>query len=217
MDEGLGLKIVNGFGNSYAEGDDIAGVVVKKGSRHRELGDLQDKTPPWSPEGSTPDHADSPSRTGRPEKLKFTDCSSGHGHPTERGNVDAIFVPEPFLSQALANPDNELLATLPGSVARPAHPGDLHLRQAHPEDPELVADFQAAMNDVLAPAQENEATRRLALLPDFSVSRQAAANMRVEEWDARSRPSSSTSCGSSPPARTTSTPPPRHLLPAVTR
>jgi NitT/TauT family transport system substrate-binding protein len=188
VDEGLGLKIVNGFGNSYAEGDDIAGVVVKKGSGIESWGDLQDKTTSVvSLKGhNTLTMQDVAQQDGAdPEKLKFTELQFGDmATQLERGNVDAIFVPEPFLSQALANPDNELLGynfqdSVPGLPTLVTYTSDKLIQ----EDPELVADFQAAMNDVLAQAQENEADA-MALLPDFlGIPEQAAANMRVEEWD----------------------------------
>ena len=68
-------------------------------------------------------------------------------------NVDAIFVPEPFLSQALADPDNELLGynfqdSVPGLPTLVTYTSDKLIQ----EDPQLVSDFQSAMDDVLAQA-----------------------------------------------------------------
>lgn len=188
VDEGLGLKIVNGFGNAHSEGDDIAGVVVKKGSGIEDWADLEGRTTSVvSLRGhNTLTMQDVAEQAGAdPEKLQFTELQFGDmATQLERGNVDAIFVPEPFLSQALANPDNELLGynfqdSIPGLPTLVTYTSDKLIQ----EDPELVADFQAAMDDVLTQARENE-DEVMALLPEFlGIPEQAAANMRVEEWD----------------------------------
>jgi NitT/TauT family transport system substrate-binding protein len=192
VDEGLGLKIVNGFSNSYAEGEDIAGVVVKKGSGIKAWADLEGNTTSVvSLKGhNTLTMQDVAQRDGAdPSKLKFTELQFGDmATQLEQGNVDAIFVPEPFLSQALANPDHELLGynfqdSVPGLPTLVTYTSDKLIQ----EDPELVADFQAAMDDVLAQAQANE-DGAMALLPDFlGIPEQAASTMRVEEWDGEVR------------------------------
>jgi NitT/TauT family transport system substrate-binding protein len=192
VDEGLGLKIVNDFGNSYAEGEDIAGVVVKKGSGIKAWADLEGNTTSVvSLKGhNTLTMQDVAQRDGaEPAKLKFTELQFGDmATQLEQGNVDAIFVPEPFLSQALANPDHELLGynfqdSVPGLPTLVTYTSDELIQ----EDPELVADFQATMDDVLAQAQANE-DGAMALLPDFlGIPEQAASTMRVEEWDGEVR------------------------------
>lgn len=188
VDQGLDLRIVNGFANSRATGEDIAGVVVRKDSGIDRWADLEGRTTSVvSLKGhNTLTMQDVAGQDGAdPEALRFTELQFGDmATQLERGNVDAIFVPEPFLSQALADPENELLGynfqeSIPGLPTLVTYTSGTLVE----EDPELVADFQAAMDDVLAQAQQDE-DAAMALLPEFlGIPEQAAAGMRVEEWD----------------------------------
>lgn len=192
VDQGLGIKITNGFSNSLAEGEDIAGVVVREDSGIKDWGDLEGKnTAVVSLQGhNTLTIADSAEQDGAdPTKVGFTEMGFQTMIPQlGQGNVDAIFVPEPFLSQALAEEGNTLLGynfqnSIPGLPTLVAYTSDTLIE----EDPELVADFQAAMDDVLAQAEANRPDALMTLVDFLGIPEPAAENMRTEEWDGEVR------------------------------
>lgn len=187
VDQGLGIKITNGFSNSLAEGEDIAGVVVREDSGIEDWGDLEGKdTAVVSLQGhNTLTIADSAEQDGAdPTGVGFTEMGFETMVPQlDQGNVDAIFVPEPFLSQALAEEGNTLLGynfqnSIPGLPTLVTYTSDRLIE----EDPELVADFQAAMDDVLAQAQANRPDALMTLVDFLGIPEAAAENMRTEEW-----------------------------------
>lgn len=192
VDQGLDLKITNGFSNSLAEGEDIAGVVVRKDSGINSWGDLQDRnTAVVSLKGhNTLTITDSAEQDGAdPTKVGFTEMGFQTMIPQlGEGNVDAIFVPEPFLSQALAEEENTLLGynfqnSVPGLPTLVTYTSGTLIDQ----DPELVADFQAAMDDVLAQAEANRPDALMTLVEFLQIPEPAAEGMRTEEWDGEVR------------------------------
>ncbi len=192
VDQGLDLKITNGFSNSLAEGEDIAGVVVREDSGIEDWGDLQDRnTAVVSLQGhNTLTIADSAEQDGAdPTKVGFTEMGFQTMIPQlGQGNVDAIFVPEPFLSQALAEEQNTLLGynfqnSVPGLPTLVTYTSGTLID----EDPELVADFQAAMDDVLAQAEANRPDALMTLVDFLEIPEPAAQGMKTEEWDGEVR------------------------------
>lgn len=192
VDQGLDLKITNGFANSLAEGDDIAGVVVREDSGIEDWADLAGKqTAVVSLMGhNTLTIADSAEQDGAdPTEVGFTEMGFPDMAPQlGQGNVDAIFVPEPFLSQALAEEGNTLLGynfqnSIPGLPTLVTYTSGKLIE----EDPELVADFTAAMDDVLTQAQANRPDAMMTLVDFLGIPEPAAQNMKTEEWDGEVR------------------------------
>jgi NitT/TauT family transport system substrate-binding protein len=92
------------------------------------------------------------------------------------GQVDAIWVPEPFLSQAL-NVDNARIVMAPGPVLSRYWPiGGYAARQAwRNANPELAQRFRTAINRALSYAQGNPAEIRAMLPP-------GTQNVRLPIW-----------------------------------
>jgi NitT/TauT family transport system substrate-binding protein len=92
------------------------------------------------------------------------------------GQVDAIWVPEPFLSQAL-NIDNARIVMAPGPVLSRYWPiGGYAARQAwRNANPELAQRFRTAINRALSYAQGNPAEIRAMLPP-------GTQNVRLPIW-----------------------------------
>ncbi|MFF5792499.1 ABC transporter substrate-binding protein [Paeniglutamicibacter sp. NPDC012692] len=188
VDKGLDMKIVTGYSNSKAEGDDINGVVVRADSGINTFADLAGKTTTVNAlktqgdltimESAAIDGAD-------PAALKFSEMPFPDMEAQlERKNVDAIWVPEPFLSKALANKDNKLVG-YPNQKAIPGLPTMVSFTSGKfaQEKPEVVADFKAAMTETLAAAEADQAGAK-AMLPDFmKMDAMVAKNLKMETWD----------------------------------
>ena len=192
VDKGLDMKIVSGYSASRAEGEDNNAVIVKADSGIESFADLAGKTTAVNTlktqgdltimESAAKDGAD-------PSKLKFSEMPFPDMEAQlERGNVDAIWVPEPFQSKALANGDYKLLGypnqkTLPGLPTMVTFTSGSYAEQ----NPEIVADFKAAVTEALKGADaDNDGVR--AVLPDFmGMPEEVAKNLKMEVFDGEVR------------------------------
>jgi NitT/TauT family transport system substrate-binding protein len=192
VDKGLDMKIVSGYSNSRAEGEDNNAVIVKADSGIESFADLAGKTTAVNTlktqgdltimESAAKDGAD-------PSKLKFSEMPFPDMEAQlERGNVDAIWVPEPFQSKALANDDYKLLGypnqkTLPGLPTMVTFTSGSYAEQ----NPEIVADFKAAVSETLKDAEANNDGVR-AVLPEFmGMPEEVAKNLKMEVFDGEVR------------------------------
>ncbi|MER2136806.1 MAG: ABC transporter substrate-binding protein, partial [Arthrobacter sp.] len=112
-DKGLDMKIVTGYSNSYAEGEDINGVVARADSGITSFADLEGKTASVNAVNTQGDLTimEAASLAGAdPTQIKFSEMPFPDMEAQlDLGNTDAIWIPEPFLSKALSNPDNVLV------------------------------------------------------------------------------------------------------------
>jgi len=188
-DKGLDVRIVTGYSASKAEGEDINGVVTRKDSGIDGFADLAGQTTSVNTlktqgdltimEAAAQDGAD-------PTQLKFNEMGfQDMEAQLDRGNTDAIWVPEPFLSRALANPDNKLVG-YPNQEAIPGLPTMVTFTgggyaEAHPD---VVKRFRDAMQQTLTGAQSNQGDAK-ALLPKFmGMDADMAKGLKMEPWDA---------------------------------
>ncbi|MFC4224754.1 ABC transporter substrate-binding protein [Lysinibacter cavernae] len=188
-EKGLDIKIVTGYSNSKADGEDINGVVAKKSSGIESFADLEDKKVSVNTLKTQGDLTISESVKidgGDPAKVNFLEMPFPDMEAQlSSDNVDAIWIPEPFLSKALADPNNVLIG-YPNQTALPGLPTMVALTSGKyaTENPKVVKAFQEAMAETLTKAEENpEAVR--ALLPSFMDMPEAVAtNLRMETLDA---------------------------------
>jgi len=189
VDKGLDMKIVTGYSNSKAEGEDINGVVVQKDSGIDTFADLAGKTTSVNALKTQGDLTIMESASidgGDPAGLKFNEMPFPDMEAQlERGNTDAIWLPEPFLSKALADPDNELLG-YPNQKAVPGLPTMVSFTSGNfaSGNAETVAKFKEAMAEVLTEAETNQEDAK-ALLPEFmGMDADVAKGMKMETWSA---------------------------------
>ncbi|MFC7403244.1 ABC transporter substrate-binding protein [Citricoccus sp. GCM10030269] len=186
VDQGLDMRVVAGYSNSLAEGDDIAGVVTTKDSGIEGYEDLEGKTTAINALRTLGDltiMADAEEAGADPEKLNFTEMPfPDMAAQLERDNADAIWIPEPFLTSALENPDNSLVGysfqdAIPGMPTMVTFTSGAYAE----ENPEVVSRFAEAMTESLAASEEDpEGTR--ALLPEFiDLPEEVAENLKMEE------------------------------------
>src|SRR5690606_12958658 len=75
----------------------------------------------------------------------------------DSGNVDAVWVPEPFLGAALADPDTSSVVGSPNQATIPGLPTMVTFTSGAlaDADPELVEQWRGAVTDVLAAPEED--------------------------------------------------------------
>lgn len=185
-DRGLDMKIVAGYSNSFAEGEDIAGVVTTKDSGVQGWEDLAGKTVSVNAlktQGDLTIMEAVDKAGGDPEAIKFSEMPfQDMPAQLERGNTDAIWVPEPFLSNSLADEDNQLVGySFQDSVAGMPTMVTFSSGKFTEENPELTQRFVDAMSESLEAANTDQEGAK-ALLPEFiNLPEEAAKDLKMEE------------------------------------
>lgn len=192
IDQGLDMRILTGYSHSMAEGDDINGVVVRAEDDLESWSDLEDQSVAVNVlngqgdltimEAVDQDGGD-PHAIGLTE-VDFPDMTS----QLERGNIDAAWLPEPFLSETLAEDDYELLG-YPNQEVIPGLPTMISFTsgQMAEEEPETVEQVTAAMSDVLEQAEADPDGTAEALAAFLEMPEEAAAEVTMEEFDSDPR------------------------------
>lgn len=188
-DKGLDMRIVTGYSNSKAEGDDINGVVTRKDSGIDGFADLAGKTTSVNALKTQGDLTimDAAAKEGADAaKLKFNEMGfQDMEAQLERGNTDAVWLPEPFLSRALADQDNKLVG-YPNQASIPGLPTMVTFTSGKYADgkQDVVSKFRDAMEETLSSAEENQDDAK-ALLPEFmGMDAKMAKGLKMETWDA---------------------------------
>lgn len=170
-DQGLPLKIVSGYSWSTAEGEDINAVVAREDSDISRFADLEGKTVSVNALHTLGDLSTMESVEldgGDPSDVTFNELAFPDMlHQLEQGNADAIWVPEPFMSEALEDPENVVVG-YPNQTVMPGMPLTIAFtsEELAEEDPAVVEAFYEALEDTVEQAWENEPDLR-AMLPDF--------------------------------------------------
>ena len=187
--KGLDMKIVSGYSNSLPTGDDINGVVAKADSGISSAKDLADKkvaVNTLNAQGDLTIKEVVSKEGGDPGAVKFLELPfQDMGAQLAKGNADAVWVPEPFLSKLLA--EGNKLVTYNNQTAIPGLPTMVTFTSGSyaQQNPQVVADFKAAMEETLALAQSNPDKVR-ELLPAFMKMPEAVAKkLRLEEFNGK--------------------------------
>lgn len=189
VDAGLDMKVVTGFSASNPDGKDVNAVIVRKDSGIDSWSDLAGKTTSVNALRTQGDLTimESAEIDGvNPDDLKFSEMPfPDMPAQLDRRNVDAIWVPEPFMSRALADDNNELLG-YPNQEAIPGMPTMVSFTSGKfaEENPETIADFKEAMHEILTDTQNDDAVVR-DLLPDFiNMDPEESKSIVMEAWNA---------------------------------
>lgn len=188
-DKGLDMRVVTGYSNSKAEGDDINGVVARKDSGIKGFADLAGKTTSVNALKTQGDLTimDAAAKDGADaSKLKFNEMGfQDMEAQLERGNTDAVWLPEPFLSRALADDDNQLVG-YPNQASIPGLPTMVTFTSGKYADgkKDVVSKFRDAMEETLSSAESHPEDAK-ALLPEFmGMDAKMAKGLKMETWDA---------------------------------
>ncbi|MCA0145089.1 ABC transporter substrate-binding protein [Blastococcus sp. LR1] len=187
-EEGLDVRVISHWTSALSEGDtDINGVVAKAGSGIESAADLAGKRVAINTLNGMGDltiRAAIEKDGGDPEavqfvELPFPDMPAALG----QGNVDAVWVPEPFLGGLQAAGNTVVSYSSKDSVQ--GHPTQLFFTSAQlmESDPELVEDMTAALEETLEFADANPDAVKAQIktvLPQ--IPEQAIANVKLEEF-----------------------------------
>lgn len=186
VDQGLDMKIVAGYCNSADEGEDTSGVVTRVDAGIEDYGDLAGRTTSINALRTLGDltlmdlaeQGGSDPADVRFAEMPFQDMPA----QLEQGNTDAIWIPEPFLTTALEDPDNELLGySFRDSIEGMPTMVTFTSGTFAEENPETVEQFQAAITEALAATDENNDEAKK-LLPEFmNLPEEAAMALKLDE------------------------------------
>lgn len=188
VDQGLDMKIVAGYSNSLKEGEDVAGVVTRADSGIETWADLEGKTTAVNALNTLGDLTvmNLAEQDGAdPQALEFSEIAfPDMPAQLERGNTDAVWIPEPFLSGLLADEENQLV----GYSFQENDPGMATMvtftsGELAADDPEMAADFAAAMTEALAAAEEDQEGSRELLVDFLEISQEDAEALTMERLD----------------------------------
>jgi NitT/TauT family transport system substrate-binding protein len=200
VDKGLDMKIVSGYSNSKAEGDDVTGVVVKKDSGIDSWADLQGKTVGVNAVNTQGDLTIMEAVAqdgGDPQAVKFSEMAfPDQPAQLERGNIDAAWMAEPFVANALKDEDNKLLGynyqeVIPGLPTMVAFSSGSYVEQ----NPEAVADFKAALAETLDAAEADQKGLKSAVATFLKMDESAAQAINMEQFSGELREDEMTKLG----------------------
>jgi NitT/TauT family transport system substrate-binding protein len=187
-DKGLDVRVIAHWTSALSSGDtDINGVVAKAGAGMTSAKDLAGKTVAVNTlngMGGLTIREAVRKDGGDPDAVKFVEMPfPDMPAALTGGNVDAVWVPEPFLSSLQASGNTVVSYSSKESV--PGHPTQLFFTsgQLIDDDPQLVKDFTAAVEETLEYADENpnavkaQVAKVLPQLPPGAVD-----NVTLEEF-----------------------------------
>lgn len=158
QDQGLPLEFVtNGTTTSGKEGEDFGAVVVKDDSEIKSPKDLAGKTVSVNNLkniGDTTVRYVTEADGGDPSKIKFAEVPFPDAPAAlEKGDVDAAWILEPFLSAAIADGARVVSWNYVETSPELDIAGYFTKSETVAKDPELAKKFQTAMNKSLEYAQ----------------------------------------------------------------
>ncbi|MGY1823512.1 ABC transporter substrate-binding protein [Geodermatophilus sp. SYSU D00079] len=185
-DQGLDVRVIGHWTSTRAEGDDVNGVVANQASGITSAAGLAGKRIAVNTlNGMGQLTIDEAVRQdgGDPSGIQYVEL----GFPDmpaalEAGNVDAVWVPEPFLSQLISA--GHPVASYSSQESVPGHPTQLFFTsgQLVESDPQLVEDFTAALEETLEWADANPDAVRTEAEEFLQTPAGAMANVRIEEF-----------------------------------
>ncbi|WP_055479919.1 ABC transporter substrate-binding protein [Sphaerimonospora mesophila] len=154
----LGVVMIGNYASSYPEGDDINAVVASAKSGIRRPADLAGHKVSVNSLGAAGDvtiMAAVEKDGGDPSKVEFVEVAFPDvPAQLEAGNIDAAWVPEPFVTQLRDRGDTFIVAPYQAVVPGLTTLTTITAKARMDADPALVADFSAAMKETLQWAQD---------------------------------------------------------------
>lgn len=179
----LGVVIIGDYADSLAEGEDVNAVVSLADSGIAGPADLAGKRVSVNSLGAAGDVTIMKAvqdAGGDPSTIEFVEVAFPDAQAQlEAGNIDAAWVPDPFMSRIVDGGGNLVVhpyqATIPGLTVLTT----ITTQELLDSDQELVADFAAAMAEALEWATVNEDAVRAAISTNMEIPEEAAAGITL--------------------------------------
>ncbi|MGW0217884.1 ABC transporter substrate-binding protein [Micromonospora chokoriensis] len=181
----LGVVIIGNYASSYADGDDINAVVASAKSGIKRPADLAGKRVAVNSLGAAGDvtiMAAVEKDGGDPKAIKFVEVAFPDAPAQlESGNIDAAWVPEPFVTQLKARGDTFVVAPYQAVVPGLTTLTTITTTDRTEKDAKLVEDFTAAMKKTLQWANDpaNIAPLRQAIKDNLQLPPPVADSVRL--------------------------------------
>lgn len=188
-DQGLDMKILSGYSSSMAEGEDITGVAANQDAGIASWADLAGKRVAVNTINGQGDLTikEAVSKAGGdPDAVNFVEMPfQDMPAQLERGEIDAAWVPEPFLTQLINGEQTALVGynyqdTVPGLDTMVTFSSTAFTE----ENPEVLENYDAAIEEALQFAQENPDRVRETIVSFLNMPEEVATDLRLEEFDA---------------------------------
>jgi len=160
--QGIDMRIASGYSFSWDEGDDANAVVVRTGDGIESWKDLEGKTVSTNTlktQGDLTINEAVELDGGDASKLDYIEIPFPDAlAQLENGNADAVWIPEPFLSAAKADPDTYTVLGYPNQDGLPGIPTMVTFTSGTlaDENPELVSQWRDAVTESLEAATADE-------------------------------------------------------------
>ena len=187
----LGVVMIGNYASSYAQGDDINAVVASAKSGIKRPAELAGRKVSVNSLGAAGDvtiMAAVEQDGGDPTKIQFVEVAFPDvPAQLEAGNIDAAWVPEPFVTQLKNRGDTFIVAPYQAVVPGLATLTAITTSALMSSDPTLIADFTAAMKETLAWATDpaNEKDVRQAIKDNLQLPEPVADSVKLPAfgWD----------------------------------
>ena len=179
----LGVVIIGDYADSLAEGKDVNAVVSLADSGITGPADLAGKRVSVNSLGAAGDVTIMKAvedAGGDPSTIEFVEVAFPDAQAQlEAGNIDAAWVPDPFMSRIVDGGGNLVVhpyqATIPGLTVLTT----FTTQELIDSDSELVSDFAAAMAEALDWATANEDAVRAAISTNMEIPEEASAGITL--------------------------------------
>ncbi|GAB3255104.1 ABC transporter substrate-binding protein [Arthrobacter pigmenti] len=187
--QGLQMDIVTGYTNSKAKGEDITGVIARTESNIDSWADLEGKkvaVNTLNGQGDLTIMEAVAQDGGNPEAVNFVEFAfSDMPGQLSKGNIDAAWFPEPFLTQLANSEDMELVGynyqdTIPGLSTMVTFSSQDFVEA----NPEIMEKYRAAMTEALQFSEQNPERVREVLVDFLKMPPETAQNLRLEKFNA---------------------------------
>ncbi|WFE20610.1 ABC transporter substrate-binding protein [Solwaraspora sp. WMMD937] len=184
----LGVVLIGNYASSYAEGDDINAVVASAASgitRPAELAGRRVAVNSLGAAGDVTIMAAVEQDGGDPTTIEFVEVAFPDvPAQLEAGNIEAAWVPEPFVTQLRDRGDAVVVEPYQAVIPGLATLTTITLADSLESDAELIGDFSAAMQETLEWAQDpaNETDVRQAIKDNLELPEAVADSVRLPEF-----------------------------------
>jgi NitT/TauT family transport system substrate-binding protein len=182
----LGVVVIGNYASSLEEGKDVNAVVSLADSGITTPKDLEGKRVSVNSVGAAGDVTIMKAVQddgGDPSTIEFVEVAFPDVQAQlDAGNIDAGWVPDPFMSQIVGAGGN--LVVHPYQATNPGLPllVDITTQELLDSDPELVSEFAAAMTEALDWASSNEDAVRAAIVTNLKIPEAAAAGITLPNF-----------------------------------